>query len=128
MNENNSRQELKLLIIDDDKIITDMIERVVTNLRISVRSTNDSKQIEQCYKNFEPDVIFLDLGLPGFDGTEVLSHLASFDCDAKISLISGLDRLSLENCQAAGVDFDLNITGALTKPFTREDILFALEA
>ena len=123
-----SPQDLKLLVIDDDKIITDMIERVLVDSDVSVWSVNDSKEIEQSYKEFGPDVIFLDLGLPGFEGTEVLSYLASLDCDSRISLISGLDRPSLETCQAVGVDFDLNIIGALTKPFTRDDILFAIAA
>jgi len=124
--ESINEHQLKLMIIDDDVEITDCIERAVEDLDLSVCSINDSKLISTTYKDFTPDVIFLDLGLPGFGGMEVVHHLFDLGCKAKVFLISGLDRVSLDSCQAAGMNINLNIVGALTKPFTREDIHYAL--
>lgn len=119
-------QQLKLLIIDDDRQITDLIKHLVRDLDLSVLSINDSELIGSTCQDFNPDVIFLDLGLPGYDGVEVIDYLSELECTAKIYLISGLDRMSLDSCQAASVDSNLNVVGALTKPFTREDIHYAL--
>jgi len=121
-----NNQQPKLLIIDDEKEITDYVEWLVEDLDWLVLSINDSDLISSTCKSFIPDVIFLDLGLPGYSGAEVIHHLADLECKAKIYLISGLDRMSLESYQASGVGFNLNIVSALTKPFTREDIYHAL--
>ena len=122
-----NQQRLKLLVIDDEKWITELIEAEVEDMEfVTVNSVNDSKLIKAACEHFIPDIIFLDLGLEGYEGVEVLEYFAGFDCKAKIFLISGLDRMSLESYQATGVGFDLNIVGALTKPFTRDDICYAL--
>lgn len=121
-------EQPRLLIIDDDKDITDLIENLVVDLEWSVVSINDTKLISSICKTFIPDVIFLDLGLPGYSGAEIIHHLSDLGCDAKVYLISGLDRMSLEAYQASGVGIDLNIVGALTKPFTAADIHHALAA
>jgi len=124
--ESINRQQLKLLIIDDDKQITNLIGHLVRDLDVSVLITNDSELIGSSCQNFNPDAIFLDLGLPGYDRVEVIHFLSELECSAKIYLISDLDRMSLDSCQAAGVGFDLNVVGALTRPFTKEDIHFTL--
>ncbi|MCH8134378.1 MAG: PilZ domain-containing protein [Proteobacteria bacterium] len=121
-----SNQQPKLLIIDDDREITDFIERLTDDLDWLVLSINDSELIGSTCRAFIPDVIFLDLGLPGYRGPEIIHYLSDLGCNARIFLISGLDRMSLESYQAVGVGCDLNIVGALTKPFTGEDIYHAL--
>lgn len=118
--------QLKLLIIDDEVGITDLIEAEVEDLSLSVRTINDSKLIRSACTSFDPDVIFLDLGLPDYQGDGVLRFLSVIGCKAKIYLISGMDRSALESIQVRGLELDLNIVGALTKPFTREDLHYAL--
>lgn len=124
--ESENQLRPKLLIIDDEPWITELIEAEVEELFLSVRSINDSKLIRSTYNDFKPDIIFLDLGLQGYDGVDILKFLAVIRCKAKIYLISGMGRSALESCQLAGVKLDLNIVGALTKPFTGEDIRYAL--
>lgn len=129
MPENNySKQPLKLMIIDDEKQITDVIERAISELGVSSFSVNDPKLISSALENFDPEIIFLDLCMGGYNGVEILYYIASLDCTAKIYLISGLDRTAVEACQAEGVEINLNIVGALTKPFTQEDLYHALNS
>jgi len=121
-----NKQRIKLLIIDDEVGITDLIEAEVEELSLSVRSINDSKLIRSTCTSFDPDVIFLDLGLPGYQGDGVLRFLSVIGCKARIYLISGMGRSTLESIQVKGLELDLNVVGALTKPFTREDLHYAL--
>ena len=122
----SAAKQLKLLVIDDDKWLTDLIERVVSDLDISILSINDCKLIGSTCNEFDPDIMFLDLGLQDYQGADILHYISSLNFRAKIYLVSGLKRNELEACQAVGVELDLNIVGALTKPFTREDIYYAL--
>jgi CheY-like chemotaxis protein len=129
MKENtSSKQPLKLMIIDDEKRITTLIERAIRSSGVTFFSVNDPKLISSALANFDPEIIFLDLSMEGYDEGEILHYLASLGCKAKIYLISGLGRTTVETCQAEGVELSLNIVGALTKPFTPEDLNHALNS
>jgi len=84
--------------------------------------------IKSALAKFDPEIIFLDLCMEGYSEGGILHYLASLDCDSKIYLISGLGRSAVEVCQAEGVRLNLNIVGALTKPFTQDDLDYALNS
>ncbi len=117
----------KLLVIDDDEGITDFIKHVTEEMDFSVNCVNDHESIGETFRNFKPDVIFLDLCLPGYDGVEVLHFLADMGCKSKIFLISGIDGTILKSASEVGKQCNLNIAGTLAKPFLIEDIQTALK-
>jgi two-component SAPR family response regulator len=123
-----SKQPIRLMIIDDEKRITDLIERGVRKSEVTFLSVNDPKLISRALAKFDPEIIFLDLCMEGYHGAGIIHYIASLDCNAKIYLISSLDRAEVDACQAEGVKMDLNIIGALTKPFTQEDLDHALNS
>jgi EAL domain-containing protein (putative c-di-GMP-specific phosphodiesterase class I) len=117
----------KLLVIDDDEGITDFIKNVTEEMHFFVNCVNDHESIGRTFQTFQPDVIFLDLCLPGYDGVEVLHYFADMGCKAKIFLISGIDKTILRSASEVGKQCNLNIVGTLSKPFLIEDIQMALE-
>lgn len=116
----------KLLVIDDDAGVTDLIESISRDLKFAVNCVYDYESIGSTYRSFQPDIIFLDLKLPGYDGVEVLHYLAEVGCKSKIVLISGVDKTTLNSAGEVGRLNHLNIVGTLNKPFLVEDVERAL--
>ena len=112
----------KLLVIDDDKGITDLFRLIADELLFDYYCVHEFEEISQAYKNISPDIIFLDLKLPGHDGVEALGLLANLGCKSKIYIVSGLDKATLESAGELGRLDNLNIQGTLKKPFLIEDV------
>ena len=112
----------KLLIIDDDEMVTDFIKDVAKEMNFLVNCVNDYESVIATLKAFSPDTIFLDLRLSGYDGVEVLHLLAEIGCQAKIFLISGIDRMTLNSASEVVRQHSLNIAGVVSKPVLIEDM------
>ena len=127
-----SHQFRKLLIVDDNKDITDIIEEVARVAGYEVVSINDFREVKDTYLKFEPDLIFLDLDLgldremdmseKGYDGLAVFNFLSSIESRSMIVLISGMGKEKIKVTKNIGKEMNLNVVGAFTKPFSIDRI------
>ena len=65
----------KILIIEDDKFLRELISRKLTNEDYEVSEAVDGEEGLKKIKDEKPDLILLDLILPGIDGFEVLAKM-----------------------------------------------------
>ncbi len=65
----------KIVIVEDDKFLREMISRKLDKEGYEVVQAIDGEKGEQKIKEEKPDLILLDLILPGIDGFEVLSNI-----------------------------------------------------
>ena len=65
-----------VLVIDDDKMVLDMIQNVLAD-NYEVSAVNDGQKAFRVLERVHPDVILLDLKMPGMDGYDVISRLKS---------------------------------------------------
>ncbi len=66
--------EKKILIVEDDKFLRELIVRKLSNEGYEVVEAVDGEQGVQKIKETKPDLVLLDLILPGIDGFEVLAQ------------------------------------------------------
>jgi DNA-binding response OmpR family regulator len=64
----------KILIVEDDKFLRELIVKKLSNEGYEVVEAADGEQGLQKIKEDKPDLVLLDLILPGIDGFEVLSQ------------------------------------------------------
>jgi DNA-binding response OmpR family regulator len=64
----------KILIVEDDKFLRELIVKKLSNERYDVVEAVDGEQGLQKIKETKPDLVLLDLILPGIDGFEVLAQ------------------------------------------------------
>lgn len=62
----------KILIIDDDKKLTEIMEKYLSQYEFLVFVTNDGKDIEAIINEKKPDIILLDVMLPDKSGFDIL--------------------------------------------------------
>ncbi len=68
----------KVLIIDDDQALCDSLSLLLSPQDFTVYSTTDGTEGIQLCQEVQPDVVLLDLLMPGVDGWEVTRRIRSF--------------------------------------------------
>jgi len=113
------------LIIDDEQLAREELKYLlgsIGNIEVLAEGSNGIEAV-QLIEEHQPDVVFLDVQMPGLDGFAVLKHLIDH---------RGLERLPLvvfatAYDQYAVRAFDVNAVDYLLKPFDRARILQAVE-
>ncbi|MEK6278624.1 MAG: response regulator transcription factor [Actinomycetota bacterium] len=112
----------RVLIVEDDAEITDVLRRSLRNEGYEVRTAGDGVEALDASSEFVPDLVVLDLGLPRLDGVEVCRRLRA-DGDVPILMLTA--RTETED-RVAGLD-----SGAddyLVKPFQHRELLARIRA
>ena len=112
----------RVLVIEDDAEIADVLRRFLRQEGHDVRTATDGDGALPAAAEFVPDLVILDLGLPGLDGVEVCRRLRA-EGDVPILILTA--RTELED-RVEGLD-----SGAddyLVKPFERRELLARIRA
>lgn len=82
-----------LLLIEDDKILLDMYQRLLLNHGYDVHTAMDGEDGLKKALEDRPDLILLDIRMPKMDGMTVLKHLRAdtWGKDAKVIILTNLD-------------------------------------
>ena len=117
-------QKIKVIMADDELDILDIMARKVRMEGYDVVTANDGLQAWDLIVSESPDVILLDLTMPGMDGYSVLKKLREHPPSSKwqpVIIVSGLNELG--DMQKG---FSLEADHYITKPCRIEDILKAI--
>ncbi len=112
----------KILIVDDDENIAELISLYLTKECFQTRIVGDGQAALQAFAEFKPDLILLDLMLPGIDGYQVCRELRK-DSDVPIIMLS-----------AKGEIFDkvlgleLGADDYMIKPFDSKELVARVKA
>ena len=116
-----------LLTLDDEQVIVDTICAVAVRAGFRTVSSTSPTRLRELLKAESPDVIILDLQMPGQDGVASLRYLADVKATAKIFLVTGMDERTIASAEQYGLRRGLQIVGTLQKPFDPEELLARLE-
>jgi len=103
-----------ILIVDDEDIIRNILAKLIHALGYSVLQASNSTQAVSMMRQHKPEVVLLDIVMPGVDSMEVLNTARGDDAlkSTAIILISGIDSLeTISTYIEAGAD------DFLPKPF-----------
>jgi two-component system, OmpR family, alkaline phosphatase synthesis response regulator PhoP len=115
----------KILIVEDDKDIIKMLEYNLKKEGFRVTTAHDGEDaLDLALRQF-PDLILLDLMLPGMDGLEVCKSLKNGNKTSSIPIIM-LTAKSQESDKVVGLE--LGADDYITKPFSPRELIARIKA
>jgi EAL domain-containing protein (putative c-di-GMP-specific phosphodiesterase class I)/FixJ family two-component response regulator len=122
---------MRILVLDDEPFMLRLIAHVLDELGFEqVRTCVDGAEALQQVDAVDtsPDLILLDLNMPGMDGVEFVRRLVEHDFTGSLVLVSGEDERVLHMAEKLIQAHRIKVVGHLHKPFTLESIAAIMQA
>ncbi|MGD9014617.1 MAG: response regulator [Candidatus Omnitrophota bacterium] len=116
-------QANKVLVVDDEKDFSFIMEYWLKSKGYEVRVANDGYKGIELVKSFDPNIVLLDVNMPGIDGLETLKRIREFNKDVPVIIITAY----IAEERAAETS-DYNISGLFYKDKDFEEGLKLLES
>lgn len=106
-----------VLIIDDEESMRDSCRQVLEKQGFLVKAAPDGKSGLEMVDSVKPDIVILDLKMPGLQGIDVLKELRKSDPQSVVIVITGYPSIEsgIEAMKCGAYDF-------LIKPFTPQEL------
>ena len=112
----------RLLLIDDEPALAAFVAKAADMCGFEPVIAEQDQQFRDSFRDNRPEMVALDLGMPGMDGVELLRFLAGEDYKDPVLIISGFDRRVLESAFRYGEALGLQMVGPLEKPARLEEL------
>ncbi|MFB0509273.1 MAG: response regulator transcription factor [bacterium] len=112
--------EKRILIVDDEKDILLLVQKILESAGYDVVTAGDGAEALEKARKVSPDLIVLDLMLPGIDGYQVCGILKYDRMYMKIPILILSARTQIKDYELA---MKVGASGYLTKPFEPESLL-----
>ncbi|MFD2170242.1 response regulator [Tumebacillus lipolyticus] len=110
-------KDKKVLIVDDQYGIRVLLHEVLDKEGYSIFQAPNGMTALQIVKEEQPDLVLLDMKIPGMDGLEILRHIRNIEPDTKVIMMTAYGELDLIK--------EATVLGALThftKPFDIDEL------
>ena len=108
---------MKVLLVDDNALTRYTIKSLLDRLGHEVvAEAEDGESAVRCFREFSPDVVFLDLIMPGRSGVDILADLRAVDPAARVVVITAVDQDEIDRRLS-----DKGVSAILRKPFSYDD-------
>jgi two-component system response regulator (stage 0 sporulation protein F) len=111
----------KLLIVDDQNGIRVLLMEVFSSEGYETHQASNGKLALEIVRKDKPDLVLLDMKIPGMDGLEILKHIKKIDSSIKVIMMTAYGELDMIN--------EATELGALmhfTKPFDIDELRIAV--
>jgi DNA-binding response OmpR family regulator len=117
-----TNKEKTVLVVDDQPSLVRLVRDNLETLQFRVLSASEGTRTIDIIENEKPDLVILDIMLPGMDGYEVCRRIREFSTVPIIMLTARNDRADLLQGFEAGAD------DYVTKPFSADELLARVKA
>ena len=121
----------RLLLIDDEPALADYLANAARSCGFDPIVTARDQDFRDALVANRPEMVALDLGMPGMDGVQLTRFLAEQNYRGPVLIVSGFDRRVLESAFRLGEALGLNMVGPVEKPVrfeVLEELLSRLKA
>lgn len=105
---------MKILIVDDNATIRRLIRHAVREIAEEIRECTDGNLVLSAYADFQPDIVLMDIRMPGTDGLIATRQLKGKYPSARIFIVTDYDDDEMRNAArdagASGYALKQNLT------------------
>lgn len=112
----------KILIIDDDDLVSGSLKKVLTKLNFNVETCLHAGEAENFIREFQPDIVLLDIYLTTHNGIDILRMLKKKFSSIPVIMITGYSDVKIAVTAIKSGAFDF-----LLKPIDLEHLKFVLD-
>lgn len=114
-----------ILIVDDEEDIIEMIKYNLINEGYPILTAGTGEQAIKISKQNQPDLLVLDLMLPGINGLEVTKYLRNYESTKKIPIV-----MLTAKCDEADIvsGLESGVNDYISKPFSPKELLARIKA
>ena len=112
----------RLLLIDDEPALAEFLATAAEDSGFEPVITGHDQAFREAFLADKPDMVALDLGMPGMDGVELIRFLADQNYRAPVLIVSGFDRRVLESAFRLGEALGLTMVGPVAKPVRLDEL------
>jgi DNA-binding response OmpR family regulator len=110
----------RLLLIDDEPALAEFMANAARTCGFDPIVSARDEDFRDEFISSRPEMVALDLGMPGMDGVELIRFLADEDYRGPVLIVSGFDRRVLDSAFRLGEALGLNMVGPVEKPVRLE--------
>ncbi|NOY63014.1 MAG: response regulator transcription factor [Gammaproteobacteria bacterium] len=111
---------MKILLVDDEAPARMRLASIIDEMGgCEVALAENGDEALACYQQFQPEIVLLDIRMPGMDGLEVACHLSSLEKPPAVIFTTAYDDYALHAFDAQAVDY-------LLKPIRQSHLVKAL--
>ncbi|HDR14946.1 MAG TPA: response regulator [Desulfobacteraceae bacterium] len=107
-----------ILVVDDEKNLLHIWKDMLRHFGYEVTTALSGEEAIEVFRGVGPDLVILDMNMPGMGGLSCLEHLIQMDPSVRVIISSGHD----EDAEVEKA-FKLGARGFLGKPFTVDSLL-----
>ena len=97
----------KVLVVDDEPEIVTMLQAFLERRKIYVTTAASGHEALAKVAEHEPDIVLLDVVMPGIDGIEVLRRVREMQCGPDVIMLTGHPEKDQEAMQLGAFDYVL---------------------
>jgi CheY-like chemotaxis protein len=109
----------KVLLVEDDQDILDILVDIVKRLKLEVLTANDGEAALALFKSAKPDLVMADIRMPKLNGIDLSAAIKRLDSSVPVVLFSG----QYPNLVEDKVENQIECDHVLYKPFIQVDII-----
>jgi FixJ family two-component response regulator len=107
---------MTLAIVDDNTAMIEIVVEIAEGLGLQAEGYASGEAFLDGLTGSGPDILLLDLQMPGLDGMELLSRLAKLGLKSAVYIVSGTDGPVRDAARYLGEAGSLDMRGAVAKP------------
>ena len=120
----------KILIVEDDMVIANVLKQQIKKWNYEVKTVSDFKNVMECFVEFDPHMVLMDISLPFFNGYHWCTEIRKRSQIPVIFLSAASDNMNIVMAISMGGDdfiakpFDLTVVTAKIQAWMRRTYTF----